>query len=173
MKISKVFLVEQGLPWHIEDGVMVPSDVSVHYALTSDMARLLEWTDRFSYGTALELLMLGAKVKRDGWNENDMWIAYMSGMKLPAYNNSNAQRRVNDRTKDLVGADTAVTLAPYISLWAATGTLQPGWLPSQADQFAADWLLAGAQVPGKRFYLLDFGTDTIGINAKTGTSTEG
>lgn len=173
MKITKALMVEHGLPWHIENGTFTPSEADVQYAIHNGVARQLGSADHFSYGTALELLVLGAKVQRAGWESNGMWLAYMSGMKLPAYSNSSAKvkvndrtkDKVNDRTKDLVGADTAVTLAPYISMWTAQGTLQPGWLPSQADQFAADWRLDESQVEGKQFYLIDLGANALSINA--------
>ena len=161
MKITKAIMVKHDLPWHIENGTPTPSEAAVQHAVYNGVARQLGNADYFSYGTALELLVLGAKVQRAGWEDNGMWIAYMSGMKLPAYNSSSEKVRVNDRTKDLVGADTAVTLAPYISIWTAQGTLQPGWLPSQADQFASDWRLAEQQVEGKQFYLLDLGATCL------------
>lgn len=124
-------------------------ELACKIAIERKLEKVTEHT-RFGYGVALEFLILGAKIQRAGWNGKDMWLAYMSGMELPAYNDSTAQRKVNDRTKDLVGSDTAVTLAPYISVWAG-GTLQPGWLPSQADQFAVDWRVAPTQIEGKEF----------------------
>jgi hypothetical protein len=49
-------------------------------------------------------------------------------------------------------------------MWTAQGTWQPGWLPSQADQFAADWRLDESQVEGKQFYLIDLGANALSIN---------
>lgn len=106
----------------------------------------------FGYGTALELLLLGAKVQRAGWNGKNMWLAHMSGMTLPAFNDSTAEKTVNDRTAALIGPDTPLVTDQYISMWTAQGTWQPGWLPSQADQFATDWQLAPDQVAGKKFF---------------------
>jgi hypothetical protein len=45
-----------------------------------------------------------------------------------------------------------------------TGRKKTGWVPSQADQFAADWRLDESQVEGKQFYLIDLGANALSIN---------
>lgn len=57
MKITKALMVEQGLPWHIENGTFTPSEADVQYAIHNGVARQLGSADHFSYGTTLELLV--------------------------------------------------------------------------------------------------------------------
>ena len=125
-------------------------ELACKIAIERKLEKVTEHT-RFGYGVALEFLILGAKIQRAGWNGKDMWIAYMSGMELPAFNDSTAQKRVNDRTAALIGKDVPLITDPYIAMWTAQGTWQPGWLPSQADQFAVDWRFAPTQIEGKEF----------------------
>lgn len=63
---------------------------------------------------ALQVLRLGGKVARTGWNGKGMWIA----LQFP-----------DEHSK--------MTL-PYIYMYTATGDLVP-WLASQTDILAEDW----------------------------------
>lgn len=36
---------------------------------------------------------------------------------------------------------TAVCIDPHIDMYTAKGTMQPGWLASQADMLADDWMV--------------------------------
>lgn len=65
------------------------------------------------YSTALRWAKQGFRIARAGWNGKHMWVF-------------------------VEGLDTD---APYMSMHTAQGTLQKGWLPSQADNFANDWIV--------------------------------
>ncbi len=97
--------------------------------------------DTFDFGTAVALLKLGHKVARSGWNGKNMWIVYMSGMELPPYDTQGTDRKVNDRTAKLIGEDTPLITLPYIAMWTADDTWLPGWLASQSDVLAEDWVV--------------------------------
>lgn len=70
-----------------------------------------------SFGDAITYLKLGYKVARAGWNGKGMYIYLDSGK----------------------GA--MVAYDPFIIMYTAGGTMQPGWLASQADILSNDWCL--------------------------------
>lgn len=72
------------------------------------------------FGKALVALKEGKKAYRLGWNGRGMHV-YL-------------ERRLKQ-------AD-ALPLEPCLVMLTASGTLQPGWLASQADMLAEDWGVA-------------------------------
>lgn len=92
------------------------------------------------FGKALELLKSGKRVCRSGWNGKNMWIVLMTGMELPPYNTQGTEKKVNNRTAKWIGEDTALTTLPYIAMWTADKKWLPGWLASQTDMLAEDWM---------------------------------
>lgn len=64
------------------------------------------------FGEAIEAMKKGKKVARAGWNGKGMYINI---------------RDAHD------GYD------PYIVMYTAQGTYQPGWLASQPDMLSEDW----------------------------------
>lgn len=91
-------------------------------------------------GEAVKALKEGHRVARLGWNGKGMWLAYMGGMELPPYSTQGTDRKVNDRTAQWIGEDTPLVTDPYIAMWTAGKTWQPGWLASQQDLLATDWV---------------------------------
>lgn len=84
-----------------------------------------------NFGQALEQLKAGNKVARTGWNGKNMWLIYVPGSKIyttpgSAYRNAG----LND-----------VSINPHIDMMTATGEMQPGWLASQTDMLAEDWVV--------------------------------
>ena len=98
-------------------------------------------TSRLHFGQALNCLKNGEKVAREGWNGKGMWIVLMPELNLPPHNSQEPGAKVNDRTAKHIGADTPLRSQPYISMWTAQGNWQPGWLASQADLLAEDWMV--------------------------------
>jgi hypothetical protein len=94
-----------------------------------------------TFGQAVEAMKSGCKVARAGWNGNGMWIVIMPALYLPPYNTADTQRKVNDRTAKYIGEDKPLDSQPYIAMWTAQETWQPGWLASQADILAEDWTI--------------------------------
>ncbi len=76
-----------------------------------------------NFGHAIEAMENGMSVRRTGWNGKGMYIYlvrnYDSGVSLPP----------NGR----------INFDPFIVMYTAQGTRQPGWLASQADMLAKDW----------------------------------
>lgn len=85
-----------------------------------------------NFGQALEALKSGKRVAREGWNGKGMWLYLMSGMTIP-------EGMVNSRTRAVVPSGD-LNVGPYIVMWTAQGVWQPGWLASQTDMLAEDWI---------------------------------
>ncbi|EMX9856411.1 DUF2829 domain-containing protein [Klebsiella pasteurii] len=73
------------------------------------------------FGEALEAVKSGAKIYREGWNGKGQFVKWIPGFG-PAF----------------VIDDCEV--AGCLALKNAQGVVQPGWVPSQGDLFADDWL---------------------------------
>lgn len=89
-------------------------------------------------GWAVDRLWAGARVRRAGWNGKGMWIVLVRGaddVELRPGTPYHAALNVDD-------VRTHVSIGSHIDMYTAAGTMQPGWLASQADLLATDWELA-------------------------------
>lgn len=86
-----------------------------------------------NFGEALEKLKQGSKLKRQGWNGKNMFIVLMPELYLEA-------DKVNSRTVKHLGEGVDLYSQPYIAMKTADDKWQPGWLASQADILAEDWV---------------------------------
>lgn len=86
-----------------------------------------------SFGHAIEAMKNGHKVARIGWNGNGMYLILINGTK---------DAKLNDGTPYAVATGgNIVTINPHIDMMTATGEMQPGWLASQTDMLANDWMI--------------------------------
>ena len=93
-------------------------------------------TDGLSFGLAIEALKKGHRVARSGWNGKGMWLALQAGSVItPAQARGGAAKGRADE-----GASEIVIL-PHIDMRAADGSVVVGWLASQTDMLADDWML--------------------------------
>lgn len=86
-----------------------------------------------SFGGALNLLKSGMKVARKGWNGKGMWLLYVPGSK--------GIRPVAGTPYSNAGLTQEVDIGGHIDMYTAQGSMQPGWLASQADMLAEDWVV--------------------------------
>lgn len=93
-----------------------------------------------TFGGAIELLKMGFKVARKGWNGKGMFI-YMQDGSYPYFHQlkEDVQRKLVDT--NCVNKSGAVTICPHIDMKAADGSLVIGWLASQTDMLADDWIV--------------------------------
>lgn len=84
-----------------------------------------------TFGQAIEALKAGKKVARAGWNGKNIWLCLMPGFVV---------EEPNERTQTH-GITEAFECGGYIVMWTAQGIWQPGWLASQADILAEDWMV--------------------------------
>jgi len=92
----------------------------------------------FSFSMALDAMKGGHKVCRQGWNGKGMWIC--KGQGHPALP---AEQFWNEHTKAFAESNggTAEVL-PYLIMKTADNKILMGWLASQSDMLAEDWMIA-------------------------------
>lgn len=99
----------------------------------------------YDFSDAIRAAVDGARIYREGWNGRkaglDQFVVYMSRLQLPAFNTQGTEKKVNDRTAKWIGADTPLDCQPYFAMHNGGGNWQPGWLASQADMLAQDWVI--------------------------------
>ena len=78
-----------------------------------------------TFGEAIEALKRGERVTRPGWNGKGMYLVLVNQITTWA-----------DR-----GEMEALPVNPAIWMRTATGEWQPGWLASQTDMLAEDWMI--------------------------------
>lgn len=77
-----------------------------------------------SFSEALAFLRRGARIARRGWNGADMWLVLIRA--------GNAVHQSSAGTFDMQDC---------IGMKTAQNVMQPGWVPSQADLLADDWIV--------------------------------
>lgn len=95
-------------------------------------------TEGLTFGLALEALKKGMRVARAGWNGKGMWLALScdGSRRIPYqsfWSTHNAQH-----AKEQGGY---ATVLPSITMKTATGEILMGWLASQTDMLAEDWVI--------------------------------
>jgi hypothetical protein len=79
-----------------------------------------------TFGEALEQMKLGSRIARTGWNGKGMWVAYQCGGTLEGIMRTGFDGRY---------------VRPYTYMKCADDTIQIGWLASQSDMLADDWVV--------------------------------
>ena len=93
-------------------------------------------TDGLNFGLALELLKLGHKVARKGWNGKGMWLILVPGTKDVALRSGTPYEKA-------LGNVPPIEVLPHIDMWTTNAegrrAMLPGWLASQTDMLSSDW----------------------------------
>jgi hypothetical protein len=103
------------------------------------------------FGQAIEAIKQGKAVTRAGWNGKGMRISLtrgnidpdmygFTGMEHPKYPHGSTIEGV-DMGLFSLGDKGSATRLPNISMMTASGSVVNGWLASQADMLAEDWLI--------------------------------
>ena len=82
----------------------------------------------YTFGEAIEAVKKGAKISRLGWNGKEQWVEMG---KCFSYANTKGEL-INATHEDIM--DRAL-------VFVGTRGIQVGWLASQADMLAGDWLI--------------------------------
>ena len=90
------------------------------------------------FGLAIEQLKDGQKVARSGWNGKGMWISMTNGKTLDLSIDDIWTQNVKDVALENGGT---VELLPYLVMKTADNKIQIGWLASQSDILADDWIV--------------------------------
>ena len=85
------------------------------------------------FGEALTRLKRGECVARKGWNGKGMFLTLQTGSEV------DGSLMRNENAKQFYG-DSKVRICPHIDMKAADGSYVVGWLASQTDLLAEDWV---------------------------------
>ena len=96
-------------------------------------------TTGMTFGLAIEAMKQGAKVARAGWNGKGMWLALSGGVVGRMVQAENFWSQANQDYAESRGGKAHVL--PCITMKTATGEILMGWLASQTDMLAEDWLV--------------------------------
>lgn len=91
-----------------------------------------------NFGQAIKMLKQGNKVARKGWNGKGMFISMTSGKVLDIEKDDIWTKNIRDVA---VSNGGTVELLPYISMKTADNKIQIGWIASQSDVLAEDWVV--------------------------------
>jgi len=95
-----------------------------------------------SFGDALVALKAGHRVARTGWNGKSMWLALsgvIGGRRVDADKFWSPHNEAFARENG-----GSATVLPCITMKTATGEILMGWLASQTDMLADDWMVVPA-----------------------------
>lgn len=93
-------------------------------------------TKGMDFGEALRALKAGKRVAREGWNGKGMWLALSPGhLALPA---EKFWAGPNREYAEFMGG--AAPVLPCITMKTADDKILMGWLASQTDMLAEDWV---------------------------------
>lgn len=89
------------------------------------------------FSEALRACKAGARIARTGWNGEGMWVAWSPGHDaLPA---ASFWAGPNRDYAEAIGGTARVQ--PSFTMKTADGSIQIGWLASQSDMNATDWMI--------------------------------
>ena len=114
--------------------------------------------DRCDFGFALKALKEGKRVAREGWNGKGMFVFMRPADSIHVSKVVNSIKSLPQSVKDFYKQDILdengveipeeklsvaddVKFTAYLCLKAADGTIVNGWLASQSDMLANDWIL--------------------------------
>jgi hypothetical protein len=94
----------------------------------------------FDFGYAIQALKDGKRVAREGWNGKGMWLS-MSGPIGGRKTHADHFWSKNNGDYAKKQPEGCATVLPCITMKTATGEILMGWLASQSDMLAEDWVV--------------------------------
>jgi hypothetical protein len=91
-----------------------------------------------NFGEAIAALKAGKKVAREGWNGKGMFILQAGGYNVHK-DNLRANGPITKEFLESRGVDEMI-IQPHFDMWTAQNQYQTGWLASQSDMQANDWV---------------------------------
>jgi hypothetical protein len=91
-----------------------------------------------NFGTALEALKQGKRVAREGWNGKNMFLFLLPAGVVPTKAIHDPALRTVIESK--IGGETFEALGS-IRMFTADKKILTGWLASQTDMLAEDWVI--------------------------------
>lgn len=96
-------------------------------------------TTDLDFGEAINALKAGFKVARAGWNGKNMFLLLNGGYSVPA-DKARPDNHIDQKFLEANGCES-LDILPHIDMWTAQKNLCVGWLASQTDMLATDWLI--------------------------------
>ncbi len=93
------------------------------------------------FGSALNALKAGHRVARCGWNGKGMWIALTPGSVIEKKDARVGAARLYAQNPGNSPPSMNIEIGAHIDMKAADGSLVIGWLASQTDMLAEDWMV--------------------------------
>ena len=91
----------------------------------------------FNFGDAIKYMKRGLRVARKGWNGKGMYVFYASDFQ---FGTKADLSEFNPTEEPECTEENAVDVYDCLVLRTADKKLQPGWLASQSDMLAEDWM---------------------------------
>lgn len=115
--------------WESARGCRIENQCAIEYGID----KIEDYTNGsleqgYNFGTALEILKHGGKVAREGWNGKKQYIQLATGISY-----SSPDGEIVNCEHDAIG-NKAIA-------FVGTSGVQMGWLASQADMLAEDWVV--------------------------------
>lgn len=85
-------------------------------------------TNGLPFGLAIEAAKKGKKIARKGWNGKDQYVELATGISY------------TDRNGQVINVEHA-SIGNHALAFVGTSGVQMGWLASQADMLADDWVI--------------------------------
>ena len=111
-------------------------DQDRHVARNDLLVEELAPNEGMSFGAAIALMKKGKKVARKGWNGKGMYVWVMPGSTI-----KNCQNISDPHLADIDKAEGEIRFLGSIRMRTATGDVLTGWLASQTDMLAEDWIV--------------------------------
>lgn len=92
-----------------------------------------------NFGEAIEALKAGKRVARSGWNGKGMFIYLIEGTEVPVSQLRGAALEHVGHSRPPFGTEQKIN--GHIDMLAADGSIVVGWLASQTDMLAEDWVV--------------------------------
>ena len=92
-------------------------------------------TKGLTFGDAILAARRGSKIAREGWNGKDMWLILVPG--------SSNIKPAAGTPYSKAGLVEEIQILPHIDMYTGEGEMLPGWLASQTDMLAQDWVAFG------------------------------
>lgn len=93
--------------------------------------------DCMNFGDALEIAKMGGRITRNGWNGKGMYVFLARDVQ---FNTDADLSEFNPERITECTPQNAVPVSDILVLRTAQATFQPGWLATQSDMLAEDWI---------------------------------
>lgn len=130
-----------------QSGNYTKGEIETAYVIGASESEELTIGELGSFGQALKSIQRGRLVARQGWNGKGMFIFQRPEDSLPTDMIVNQVKSLPESFKRWVAnnygdsATDKIKFTAYLCMKAADGTVVNGWLASQTDMLANDWMI--------------------------------